>query len=102
MARRRIVANANRHDSMTGDPLDRPDQPAYTYAEAVGRFEALVQRDTSEVDPASRSRLIGPGERNDRVNSLLCSGERAPARFGVDSAARKHSVAVLVSVDAAA
>ncbi len=66
---------------MSRSALDRPEQPASSYEEARARFEASVQRDPEQVDPASRSRLIGPGHRTRRAIVFFHGLTNSPRQF---------------------
>jgi carboxylesterase len=66
---------------MAPDVLDRPAQPARSYAEACERFEALLRVDTEAIDPLSRSRLITPGQRTTRAIVFLHGLSNSPQQF---------------------
>jgi pimeloyl-ACP methyl ester carboxylesterase len=66
---------------MPVDELMRPPRPAQSYAEACARFDDLLARDTAEVDPLSRSRLVTPGHRVERVVVYLHGLTNSPQQF---------------------
>jgi alpha-beta hydrolase superfamily lysophospholipase len=61
--------------------MDRAELAASSYREARARFEAIVQRDTAAVDPASRSQLIGPGHRTQRAIVFFHGLTNSPQQF---------------------
>jgi pimeloyl-ACP methyl ester carboxylesterase len=63
------------------DALDRPEQPARTYREARRRFEDLLRQETEVVDPRSRSVLLSPGTRTERVIVFLHGLTNRPRQF---------------------
>jgi hypothetical protein len=66
---------------MSASSLDRPEQPAGSYEEARERFDTSVQRDPEQVDPASRSQLIGPGHRTQRAIVFFHGLTNSPQQF---------------------
>ncbi|MBV9356040.1 MAG: alpha/beta fold hydrolase [Chloroflexi bacterium] len=66
---------------MSRSSLDRPEQPARSYAEARERFDASVRGDPQQVDPASRSQLIGPGDRTQRAIVFFHGLTNSPRQF---------------------
>jgi carboxylesterase len=58
-----------------------PPDPASSYEEACARFAAYLERDTSAVDPLSRSRLVTPGHRTQRVVVFFHGLTNAPRQF---------------------
>jgi carboxylesterase len=65
--------------------LDRAARPAGSFDEARARFEESLQRDTPDVDPASRSRLETPGQRTTRAIVFLHGLTNSPQQFGMFS-----------------
>jgi pimeloyl-ACP methyl ester carboxylesterase len=63
------------------DELIVPPDPASSYEEACARFAASIERDTSAVDPLSRSRLATPGHRAERVVVFFHGLTNAPRQF---------------------
>ncbi|HET6314869.1 MAG TPA: alpha/beta fold hydrolase [Chloroflexota bacterium] len=62
--------------------LEAPaEHPAQSYDEAYARFEALLRADSDEVDAESRSRLLGPGHRTQRVVVFFHGLSNAPRQF---------------------
>ena len=77
--------------------LDRPAQPAATYAAARARFEASLAQDSPLVDTASRSQLIGPGHRTDRVIVFFHGLTNSPQQFlRLASRFTQHGYTVLI------
>jgi alpha-beta hydrolase superfamily lysophospholipase len=58
-----------------------PPDPASSYEEACARFAAYLERDTPAVDPLSRSKLVTPGERAERVVVFFHGLTNAPRQF---------------------
>ncbi|HEY2593173.1 MAG TPA: alpha/beta fold hydrolase, partial [Chloroflexota bacterium] len=60
--------------------LVAPD-PASSYEEACARFAAGIERDSPAIDPLSRSRLVTPGHRAERVVVFFHGLTNAPRQF---------------------
>jgi alpha-beta hydrolase superfamily lysophospholipase len=61
--------------------LDRPERPAQSYAEARARFDELLRGDTQQVDPNSRSQLLGPDHETERAIVFLHGLTNSPQQF---------------------
>jgi alpha-beta hydrolase superfamily lysophospholipase len=66
---------------MSASEEERPELPAESYDEARSRFEAVLRLDTDVVDPASRSRLIGPGHHTQRAIVFFHGLTNSPQQF---------------------
>ncbi len=58
-----------------------PPDPASSYEEACARFAAYLERDTTDIDPLSRSRLVTPGHRVERIVVYFHGLTNAPRQF---------------------
>jgi alpha-beta hydrolase superfamily lysophospholipase len=61
--------------------LDSPERVPESYDAALARFEAMLQRDTDAVAPASRSRLLGPAQRTQRAVVFFHGLSNTPQQF---------------------
>ncbi len=61
--------------------LDRRPRPAADCTEARARFECALERDPQAVDPASRSRLLGPPERTEHAIVFFHGLSNSPQQF---------------------
>jgi pimeloyl-ACP methyl ester carboxylesterase len=66
--------------SLPDELLVAPD-PASSYEEACARFAAGLERDSPAIDPLSRSRLVTPGHRAERVVVFFHGLTNAPRQF---------------------
>src|SRR5215831_9187411 len=58
-----------------------PPAPAASYEEACARFAAHLERDTADIDPLSRARLVTPGHRVERAIVFFHGLTNAPRQF---------------------
>src|SRR5688500_4391317 len=58
-----------------------PERPCTSYDEARARFDELRRQDSAAIDPSSRSRLISPGHRTERVIVVLLGLSNSPLQF---------------------
>jgi alpha-beta hydrolase superfamily lysophospholipase len=65
----------------TADELLVAPDPASSYEEACARFAAGLERDSPAIDPLSRSRLVTPGHRAERVVVFFHGLTNAPRQF---------------------